>query len=98
MHEAILDRTLGAEIVLDFDSSVETVYGHQEGAAVGYNPARPGRSSFHPQLCFDGLTRSLIEVELRPGNTVSSTGLRETATRILNRAVVARCAAAAGTA
>jgi len=90
VHEAILDRTLGAEIVLDFDSSVETVYGHQEGAAVGYNPARPGRSSFHPQRCFDGLTRSLIEVELRPGNTVSSTGLRETATRILNRAVVAK--------
>lgn len=90
VHEAILERTLGAEVVLDFDSSVETVYGHQEGAAVGYNPTRPGRSSFHPQFCFDGVTRSLIEVELRPGNTVSSTGLRETAGRILDRPVVAR--------
>ena len=89
VHEAILARTLGEEVVLDFDSSVETVYGKQEGAKVGYNPSRPGRPSFHPQFCFDGRTRSLIEVELRPGNTVSSTGLIETAERIFSRTVLA---------
>lgn len=90
VHEAVLERTLGEEVVLDFDSSVETVYGHQEGAKVGYNPTRPGRPSFHPQLCFDGLTRSLVEAELRPGNTVSSTGLVETAERIFDRGVLAK--------
>jgi hypothetical protein len=90
VHEAVLERTLGQEVVLDFDSTVETVYGQQQGAAVGYNPTRPGRASFHPQLCFDGPTRTLVEAELRPGNTVSSSGLVETATRVLGRAVLAK--------
>lgn len=90
VHEAVLERTLGPEVILDFDSTVETVYGGQQGAAIGYNPTRPGRASFHPQLCFDGPTRSLVEAELRPGNTVSSSGLVETATRIFQRAVLAK--------
>src|SRR5271155_2619235 len=30
---------------LDMDSTMKTLYGHQEGAAVGYNPAKPGRPS-----------------------------------------------------
>ena len=28
--------------VLDMDSTVKTLYGHQEGAEVGYNPHKPG--------------------------------------------------------
>ncbi len=28
--------------VLDMDSTVKTLYGHQEGAEIGYNPAKPG--------------------------------------------------------
>jgi len=90
VHEAVLDRTLGEKTILDFDSSVETLYGHQEGAKVGYNPTRPGRPSYHPQLCFDGLSRSLIEAELRPGNTASSTGLVETAQRVFDLPVLAK--------
>jgi hypothetical protein len=31
--------------VLDMDSTVKTLYGHQEGAEIGYNPAKPGRPS-----------------------------------------------------
>jgi hypothetical protein len=31
--------------VLDMDSTVKTLYGHQEGAEVGYNPHKPGRPS-----------------------------------------------------
>jgi hypothetical protein len=29
--------------VLDMDSTVKTLYDHQEGAEVGYNPHKPGR-------------------------------------------------------
>ena len=89
LHEHIAGLTLGSEVVIDIDSTVETVYGHQEGSAVGYNPTKPGRASFHPQLCFDGLTRTLLDCELRPGNTTSSTGLVQTFTRVLDSPLLA---------
>ena len=31
--------------VLDADSTVKPLYGHQEGAVLGYNPKKPGRPS-----------------------------------------------------
>jgi len=31
-------------VALDFDSSVMTRYGQQEGSKVGYNPGKPGHS------------------------------------------------------
>jgi len=34
---------LGEPWVLDVDSAVKTLYGHQEGAEIGYNPREPGR-------------------------------------------------------
>ncbi|MDR1887139.1 MAG: transposase [Prevotellaceae bacterium] len=37
---------------LDFDSSVLTRYGHQEGAKRGYNPQKRGRCSHHPLIAF----------------------------------------------
>ena len=39
--------------VLDMDSTVKTLYGHQEGAEVGYNPHKPGRPShaYHTTCC-----------------------------------------------
>ena len=37
---------------LDLDSSVVTRYGEQQGAAVGYNARKPGRSSHHPLKAF----------------------------------------------
>ncbi|MDD3250904.1 MAG: hypothetical protein PHF23_11165, partial [Smithellaceae bacterium] len=42
---------LGA-VCLDFDSTVVTRNGQQQGACRGYNPARPGRASHHPLLAF----------------------------------------------
>ena len=35
-------------LTLDLDSTVMTRYGRQEGAARGYNPAKPGRLSHIP--------------------------------------------------
>ena len=31
--------------ILDVDTTVKPLYGHQEGAVVGYNPKKPGRPS-----------------------------------------------------
>src|SRR5512139_1552729 len=56
-----------------FDSTVETVYGSQEGAEVGYNPQKRGRSSYHPQLCRERRTGLNLWSRLRPSNTVCAT-------------------------
>ena len=36
--------SIGKEVIPDIDSTAETVYGHQEGASVGYNPAKRERT------------------------------------------------------
>ena len=66
-------KRMDGPLVLEFDSTVETVYGSQEGACVGYNPAHHGRASYHLQLCREGRTGLNLWSRLRPGNTVSST-------------------------
>ena len=60
-------------MILDLDSTVETVYGDQAGAAKGTNPHKPGRKSYHPLLAFEGQSRLCLNAVLRPGNTHSST-------------------------
>ncbi len=42
--------------ILDIDSTVKTIYGHQEGAQVGYNPHKRGRPShvYHTYLILNG--------------------------------------------
>lgn len=65
-------KGLKGSLVLEFDSTVETVYGSQEGASVGYNPQKPGRASYHPQLCREARTGLSLWSRLRPGNTVSA--------------------------
>jgi hypothetical protein len=59
--------------ILDWDSTVQTRYGHQEGACVGYNPQKPGRKSHRPLLAVIADTRLCPYYRWRPGNTGSST-------------------------
>lgn len=73
LNQEILRPALPVGLILDLDSSVETVYGNQEGAAKGTNPHKPGRNSYHPLLVFEGQTRLNLNATLRPGNTHSST-------------------------
>jgi len=37
---------------IDVDSTVDTVFGYQEGAAKGYNPHKLGALSYHPIMAF----------------------------------------------
>jgi len=62
------------KLTLDLDSHVETVYGNQQWAKVGYNPKKPGRKSFHPILCFIGETRDFLWGRFRPGNRYTAQG------------------------
>ncbi|WP_052646970.1 transposase [Paenibacillus terrae] len=69
----LLSPCLPERCILDLDSTVETVYGNQEGAAVGVNAHKRGRKSYHPLLAFEGQSRLALHAALRPGNTHSST-------------------------
>ena len=66
-------KRLEKYLVLEYDSTVKTEYGRQEGLEVGTNPHKPGRASYHPQLCRERNTGLSVWSRLRPGNTVSST-------------------------
>jgi hypothetical protein len=62
-------------LILDLDSVVLTLYGHQQGAHVGYNPKKKGRRSYHPLLCFEGHRQEFWHGSLRPGDTSANTGV-----------------------
>jgi len=73
LNLAIIRPCLPADLILDLDSTVETVYGDQSGAAKGVNSHKPGRKSYHPLLAFEGQTRLSLNAVLRSGNTHSIT-------------------------
>jgi hypothetical protein len=65
------------KVIFDLDSTVLTLYGKQEMARIGYNPQKWGRPSYHPLLCFNGITKDFWHGELRPGDTHTATGTVE---------------------
>ena len=52
---------LGEPWVLDVDTTIKPLYGHQEGAEVGYNPHKPGR----PSHCYHSYMLSNLRLVLR---------------------------------
>jgi hypothetical protein len=68
-----LYAALPERFIADWDATVNTRYGHQEDAAVGYNPHKRGRKSHHPLICVAARTRLCLHLEWRPGTTVSAT-------------------------
>jgi Transposase DDE domain group 1 len=65
-------RALPDQLILDWDSTVLTRYGHQQGAEIGYNPQKRGRRSHHPLVAVASGTRLCVSYRLRAGNTVSA--------------------------
>ena len=51
----------------DIDNTVKPIYGHQEGAGLGYNPMKPGRPSHNYHSFFIGRARISLGVEVLPG-------------------------------
>lgn len=54
--------------VLDMDSTVKTLYGHQEGAEIGYNPHKPGRPSHAYHTYMLSSLRLVLRVDVLPGD------------------------------
>ena len=67
VNRDLLEHLVGDEVIVDIDTTVETVHGSQEGASIAYNPRHRGRASYQPIIAFDGITRAAIHVELRSG-------------------------------
>ena len=63
-----------SRLILDLDSTGVTVFGHQDGAEVGYNPRYRGKRSYDPLLCMEANSSFLWDGELRPGNAGSWSG------------------------
>jgi Transposase DDE domain group 1 len=58
-----------ARVHLDIDSTVEPLFGTQQGALPGPNPRYHGRPSYHPLLAAVAEMGTVIGAELRPGDT-----------------------------
>ena len=54
--------------ILDIDSTVKPVFGHQEGAKIGYNPSYKGRPSYSYHSYFIANIRICLGIEVRSGN------------------------------
>src|SRR6266478_5112431 len=58
--------------ILDIDTTVKPLYGHQEGAVKGYNPGKPGRPSHAYHTYFAANIRLVLDVEVQAGNQTAS--------------------------
>lgn len=58
--------------ILDIDTTVKPLYGHQQGAKVGYNPQKPGRPSHVYHTYFIANLRLVLDAEVQPGNQSAS--------------------------
>ena len=54
--------------VLDIDTTIKPVYGHQDGAKKGYNPGKQGRPSLAYHTYFIGRLRVCLDVEVESGD------------------------------
>lgn len=58
--------------ILDCDVTVKPLYGHQQGAVLGYNPHKPGRPSHTYHTYMIANLRLVLDVEVQPGDQAQS--------------------------
>lgn len=59
--------------ILDIDTTIKPIYGHQEGAVVSYNPHKPGRASHALHTYWMSNLRLVLDVQVRAGDQHSAT-------------------------
>ncbi len=75
MHQALQDSVIEAldrSWILDLDTTIKSLYGHQEGAEIGYNPHKPGRPSHALHTYWVGDLRLVLDMQLHSGKEHSS--------------------------
>jgi hypothetical protein len=68
MQSFVLITVSPEQLHLDIDTTVEPVFGRQEGALPGLNPRYHGRPSYHPLLAMAAEFGVCVGAELRPGD------------------------------
>ena len=68
--------------IMDLDATVKPLYGHQEGAELGYNPHKPGRPSHVYHSLFVRGLRLVLDVEVHSGKQTAATHGRENLWRV----------------
>jgi len=87
MRGALMDSVrdaLGQPWVLDMDATIKPLYGHQQGAEVGYNPHKPGRPSHVLHTFWIGNLRLVLDAQLSPGKQHSSGHAKSALGRLLD--------------
>ena len=59
--------------ILDVDTTIKPLYGHQEGAEICYNPSKPGRPAHVIHTYSMAETRLILDSEVLPGNQQAAT-------------------------
>ena len=65
------------KMIIDLDSTVQGVFGDQEGAEIGYNPKKKGQKSYHPMMAFCSETKEILHSWYRCGSAYTSNGTIE---------------------
>ncbi len=71
--------------ILDADVTVKPLYGHQEGAEIGYNPHKPGRPSHTYHTYMMANLRLVLDVEVQAGDQSHSNHSLPGLVTLLNR-------------
>ena len=70
--------------VLDIDASIKPLYGRQEGAEIGYNPAKPMRPSHVLHTFWVGNLRLVLDVQVSAGKQHTSVHAKTALARLLD--------------
>ena len=70
--------------VLDIDASIKPLYGRQEGAQIGYNPAKPMRPSHVLHTFWVGNLRLVLDVQVSSGKQHTSGHAKAALGRLLD--------------
>ena len=72
MDAALRESTfeaLSTDWILDCDTTVKLLFGHQDGAEIGYNPTKPGRPSHNIHTYWIANLRLVLDAEVKGGKT-----------------------------
>ena len=89
-ERAVYEPLLSEPYVLDLDNTVKPLYGHQEGAELGYNPMKPGRPSHNYHTYLIGSLRVVLGVDVMPGKQHSGKHSRPGLWRLIDHACLGR--------
>lgn len=87
LQQWFFDQLKVDNLTIDFDSTVITRFGDQQGSAKGYNPNKRGRNSHHPLMAFVSQTRMVANTWLRPGNTADNSSCKAFMQETFNEAL-----------